>query len=84
MAAVGSRIYVSVPAKGEVWVLEDGAVVSRITGLQEPRGLTVGQEGTLHVADRAAQAVVSFSAAGVGLPVSRPTSSLYRAFASGP
>jgi YVTN family beta-propeller protein len=65
VAAAGGRVYVSQPSTGEVLVLQDGAVAARWPGMNRPKGLAVGTDGRVYVADEGASAVRIFTPAGV-------------------
>jgi Mg-chelatase subunit ChlD len=64
VAAKAGRVYVTSPNTGEVVIFQDGAVVARWTGLQRPRGLSIGVDGRVYVADEGASAVKIFGADG--------------------
>ncbi len=64
IAAAGDTVYVSQPSRGEVLVLRDGTVSSRWSGLVRPRGIAVGADGKVYVADEGDSAVRVFTPAG--------------------
>lgn len=73
LAARGGVVYVSQPETGEVFVLREGATVARWTGLSRPRGMAVGPDGRVLVADEGASAVRTFNPDGTtaaDLPIS--------------
>jgi Mg-chelatase subunit ChlD len=61
----GERLFVSLPSRGEIVALADGAEVARWSGLEEPRGIDVGADGRVYVADRGASEIRFFTADGV-------------------
>lgn len=62
LAASSGRVYASQPETGEVFVLEGGRRVAVWTGLEAPRGLDVGPDGRVHVAEEAGMAVTTRAA----------------------
>ena len=75
LAASAERLYVSDPGAGEVLVVEGGSIVARWAGLEEPHGLDLAPDGSIHVADRGSGEIVRFSADGAELgrlPVQHP------------
>lgn len=64
IAARGGRVYISVPERGLILVLVDGAEQARLTVDGQPRGLDLGPDGTLYVAETRGNAVLQLDAGG--------------------
>ena len=64
IAARSGRVYVTDRSDGEVVALEAGVEAARWSGLDEPRGVDVGADGRVYVADYGASEVRFYSADG--------------------
>ncbi len=64
ITAGGGRVYVTLPDNGQVVVFEGGNVVDRWQNLQTPRGIELGADGRIYVAEEAASAVGFYSSDG--------------------
>jgi Mg-chelatase subunit ChlD len=64
IAARGGRVWVTQPNTGEVFVVQDGALVHRWAGLTRPRGVSLGTDGKVYVADEGASTVRFYTADG--------------------
>ncbi len=64
IAAGGGKVYVSVPERGLILVLANGREEARWTVDGEPRGLDLGPNGALFVAEQRGRAILQLDAAG--------------------
>ncbi|MFI0608037.1 MAG: VWA domain-containing protein [Anaerolineae bacterium] len=64
LAAGGGKVYISVPERGLILVLANGREEARWAVEGEPRGLDLGPDGSLYVAEPRGRAVLQLDAAG--------------------
>ncbi len=61
ISAHGGRVYVTNPDEDEVVVFADGAVVGRWSDMADPRGIEVGTDGQVYVAQQRASSIGLFN-----------------------